>query len=248
MTRGGVLFVRLLGAFVLCAACAACAGLPRDPEGTLRRVRGGRLRVGLVEHAPWVVRTEGEPAGVEAELVRRLAAEVGAQPEWHWGGEQQHMEALERFELDLVVGGITDQTPWSKYVGLTGPYFEERYVVGFPPSQEPSKSLKGLTVAVRSADPLAYYVEKESASVVRVEDLRGAAGPVAAAEWELEALGLKPGGRELHKEKHVVAVPPGENGWMKHIEEFLDRQRPEVRGMLQRERAAEAETGEASRR
>src|SRR5437870_4121058 len=103
-----------------CLLTLACGNLPRDPEGTLRKVQGGRLRVGLVEHPPWVVRTESEPAGAEVELVRRFAAELNATPEWHWGGEQRHMEALERFELDLVVGSVTDQTPWSKYVGLTG--------------------------------------------------------------------------------------------------------------------------------
>jgi len=46
--RGGVSRGRLAAAFALCALFAACAGLPRDPEGTLRRVEGGRLRVGLV--------------------------------------------------------------------------------------------------------------------------------------------------------------------------------------------------------
>jgi len=46
------------------------------------------------------------------------------------------MEALERFELDLV-GGLTKATPWSKYVSLTGPYFEETYAVGFPGTTPP---------------------------------------------------------------------------------------------------------------
>src|SRR5919199_5046023 len=128
--RGGGLCGRLWAAFVLCALTAACANLPRDPKGTLRRVQGGRLRVGLVEHPPWVVRTEGEPAGAEVALVRQFASELNASPEWYWGGEQQHMEALERFELDLVAGGLTDDTPWSKYVGLTSPYYENRIAVG----------------------------------------------------------------------------------------------------------------------
>ncbi len=164
------MFRRLAVSFVLCALCAACAGLPRDPEGTLKRVEGGRLRVGLVERPPWVVRTAGEPEGVEVELVRRLAAELRAEPEWRWGGEQQHMEALERFELDIVVGGITKKTAWSKYVGLTGPY------------------------------------------------------------------------AEVNSEKHVMAVPPGENGWLARVEEFLGRQRAEVNGLLQSE-AAKGEGG-----
>jgi polar amino acid transport system substrate-binding protein len=226
---------RLVVIVVSCLLALSCAGLPRDPEGTLRRVQGGRLRVGLVEHPPWVVRTAGEPAGVEVELVRRFAAELNATPEWHWGGEQRHMEALERFELDLVVGGVTKSTPWSKYVGLTGPYFEETYAVGFPATAAPPKELKGVSVAVREGDPVAYYLAKEDAVPVRVADLKGAGGPAAAATWELEGLGLVPSDRELHAEKHVMAVAPGENGFLKRLEEFLSRQRPEVKGLLQKE-------------
>jgi polar amino acid transport system substrate-binding protein len=226
--------VRIVAALVLCALGVACGGLPRDPEGTLRRVQGGRLRVGLVEHPPWVVRTPGEPAGAEVELVRRFAAELNATPEWHWGGEQRQMEALERFELDLLVGGVTDQTPWSKYVGLTGPYFEETYAVGFPGSPPPPKNLKGVEVTVREGDPAAYYLTKEGAAAVRVIKLEPVNGPVAAPTWELERMGLVPSATELHSEKHVMAVAPGENGFLKRLEEFLSRERPRVKELLQR--------------
>ncbi|MBV9928905.1 MAG: transporter substrate-binding domain-containing protein [Acidobacteria bacterium] len=226
----------LVAALALCALTQACVNLPRDPEGTLARVEGGRLRVGLVEHPPWVVRTEGEPSGAEVELVRRFAAELRSRPEWHWGGEQRHMEALERFELDLVVGGVTDQTLWWKYVGLTGPYFEEAYAVGFPGAPTPPpKGLKGLEVAVREGDPLAYYLSKEGAVPTRVLSLQPPSGPAAAPTWELESLGLTPSGQTLHTEKHVMAVAPGENGFLRRLEEFLSRERPHVKGLLQKE-------------
>jgi polar amino acid transport system substrate-binding protein len=139
----------------------SCGSLPRDPEGTLQRARGGRLRVGLVEHPPWVVRTEGEPG----------------------------------------------------------------------------KELKGLSVAVREGDPVAYYLAEEDAVPVRASDLKGTGGPAAAPTWELERMGLVPSGGELHSEKHVTAVPPGENGFLKRLEEFLARERPWVRELLQKEAA-----------
>jgi polar amino acid transport system substrate-binding protein len=167
--RMSVVFVsRRLAVVAVCAAAAGCAGLPRDPEGTLDRVRGGRLRVGLIEHPPWVVRTSGEPAGVEVDLVCRLAAELGATPEWSWGGEQ-HLEALERYQLDLVVGGITRDTPWKNRIGLAGPYHE------------------------------------------------------AGSWWK--------------SREYVMAVPPGENGWVRALEEFFDRHRDEVGTLLAREEA-----------
>jgi polar amino acid transport system substrate-binding protein len=102
---------RLLVVLIVTACCAACDSIPRDPNDTLKRAQGGTLRVGLVERPPWVIRTTGEPTGAEVELVRRFASELGATPEWYWGGEQQHMEALERFELEMVVGGLTRLPP-----------------------------------------------------------------------------------------------------------------------------------------
>jgi polar amino acid transport system substrate-binding protein len=111
---------------------AGDASFPRDPEGTADRVRGGPFRVGLVENPPWVIRDGEEPRGIEGDLVRKLAEELGAKPEWRWGGEQAHMEALERFELDLVIGGITKQTPWKKAVGLTDSFYQKHVWVTAP--------------------------------------------------------------------------------------------------------------------
>ncbi|HEY0546507.1 MAG TPA: transporter substrate-binding domain-containing protein [Pyrinomonadaceae bacterium] len=220
---------------IVCACTAGCSDLPRDPKETLRHAQGGRLRVGLVEHSPWVIRTDGEPAGAEVELVRRFAAELGATPEWHWGGEQQHMEALRYYQLDLVIGGMTDETPWGKYVGLTSPYFEERIKVGVPRSMQPPASVKGMQVAVRSGEAVASYLERKGASPVRVDDLSQANLPVAAPDWQLEQMGLTPSEIELHKEKHVWAVPPGENGFIKRLDEFLYRRSSEIKGLLQQE-------------
>jgi polar amino acid transport system substrate-binding protein len=230
LTHKWLLLVFIVGAFIV-----SCSNVPRDPNETLRRVQGNRLRVGLVEHPPWVVRTNGEPAGAEVELVRQFAGELGAVPEWHWGGEQQHMEALEHYELDLVVGGITNETPWSKYVGLTSPYFEERIEVGVPRSTPVPQNLKGMQVAAQSGEPAAAYLERKGAMPVRVNDLSQAPGAIAAPDWQLEQMGLIRTDFELHTEKHLMAAPPGENGFIKHLDDFLHRRRSGVKGLLQQE-------------
>jgi polar amino acid transport system substrate-binding protein len=234
LTRGSLLLALALG---LCVA--ACSDLPRDPQQTLRRAQAnGRLRVGLVEHPPWVVRGGGgEPAGAEVELVREFARELGATPEWRWGGEQEQMEALEQYQLDAVVGGLTSETAWSKYVGLTSPYFESRIVVGVPRTQPPLGSVKGVQVSARSGDPSAGYLKSKGATVAFVEDVSKAGGAVAAPDWQLERLGLTLTDVELHTEKHVMAVPPGENALIKRLDEFLYRERSQVRSLLQQEDA-----------
>ena len=127
-------------ALILCVCCAGCGKLPRDPEETLSRVQQSkRLRVGLVEHPPWVVRTAGEPSGAEVELVKQFASDVGATP-----------------------------------------------------------------------------------------------------EWQLEKLGLAPTDVKLRTEKHVMAAPPGENGLIKRLDEFLYRRRGDVKSLLEQQQQQEA--------
>jgi len=180
------------------------------------------------------VRTTGEPAGAETELVRRLAGELKATPEWIWGGEQRHFEALERFELDLVVGGITDDTPWRDRIGMTGEFIKDRLTVGFPAATPPS-NLKGLRVQVKSGEVAAAFLRKKGAVPIPVGELKSSEGPAAAPDWHLEAIGLTPTNEDFQKRKHIWGAPPGENAWIKRIEEFFDSQRGEVKGLLQRE-------------
>jgi hypothetical protein len=40
------------------------------------------------------------------------------------------LEALKRFELDLVIGNLDAKTPWKKEIAFTRPYFTERVAGG----------------------------------------------------------------------------------------------------------------------
>jgi polar amino acid transport system substrate-binding protein len=212
----------------------ACSTLPRDPKNTLRQLQSRPMRVGLVEHPPWVVRTSGEPAGVEVDLIRNFAGQLGTTIEWHWGGEQDHLEALEYYQLDVVIGGLTDRTPWRKYVGLTSPYFEETYRVGIPASSQ-LENIKGAEVAVHKGEAVAAELEKKGARVIRVDDVAQVSGAVAAPDWQLEQMGLKSMNQELDSVKHVIAVPPGENALVKRLDEFLFTKRFEIKHLLQQQ-------------
>jgi len=192
------------------------------------------MRVGLVEHSPWVIRTTGEPAGVEVDLVRQFASSLGTTPEWHWGGEQEQLEALEEFQLDLVIGGFTDRSPWRKYVGLTSPYFTETYRVGVLGSA-PLENVKGAQVAILRGEQAAAELEQKGAVVIRVDDLSQVTGAIAAPDWQLEQLSRTGTKVELDSVKHVIAVPPGENGFLKRLDEFLYARTGEIKGRLQQQ-------------
>ncbi|WAP51600.1 transporter substrate-binding domain-containing protein [Arthrobacter sp. ATA002] len=111
-------------AAVLALAGASCSNFPADPEGTLERVTDGTLRVG-VSHSPPATNIKGaEPTGPETDLVRDFAASLDAGVEWLEGGEEYLMEALKQGDLDLVIGGLTESTPWTDKAALTAPYAE----------------------------------------------------------------------------------------------------------------------------
>lgn len=101
---------------------AGCSGYPADPYGTLERATGGVLQVGVVHNEPYVSVVGGAPSGQEVELVRRYADGIDARIEWTAGSEGSLVDRLEHGQVDMIIGGLTDDTQWKKKVGLTRPY------------------------------------------------------------------------------------------------------------------------------
>ena len=128
ITRGLVLLAVMIG-------LVGCSGhFPADPDGTLDRVSGGSLRVGVSHQPPWTD-TAGEnspddPGGIEVQLIEDYAESIDADVDWHAGGEEQLIKLLSERELDVVIGGLTDSSPWSSQVALTTDYAESIGVDG----------------------------------------------------------------------------------------------------------------------
>ena len=114
------------GALVLLVALTGCGmRIPADPHGSIERIEGGTLRAGATEQPPWGdVHDAGEPTGSEPEMVEEFAEQLDARVEWTTGSEADLLTALERGELDLVVGGFLDDTPWTDRGAVTRPYTE----------------------------------------------------------------------------------------------------------------------------
>lgn len=106
----------------LIAALAGCGmTIPSDPDGTLDRVTGGELRVGVSVNPPWTA-PGPDRSGTEVDLVREFADRLDAKIAWTEGGEETLAGAMERGELDLIIGGLTAESPWADKVALTAPY------------------------------------------------------------------------------------------------------------------------------
>src|SRR5690348_9720680 len=121
--------IRWIHAGLILFAVAGC-DLPRDSDGTLDRIRGGTMRVGFVVDTPWTTDSAGVVGGIEGGMVQSLARELGARASWKRGQQDYLLTALEPRDLDLVICGLTADSPCSKQVAFTRPYFTDTVRVG----------------------------------------------------------------------------------------------------------------------
>lgn len=222
--------LRTLG--LLLAVVLVGCGLPRDVDSTLERVRGGTLRVGVVERPPFTRVENGVPAGPEVELVQELAQRMGATVEWTVGVEARLMEAVSHLQLDLVIGGISKDTPYGSHVALSQPYLRGRLTVGVPPGQAAPGELKGQRVAVEHGHVASKLLEKKDAVPEPTKALSLAPGLRAGTDWQLEAWGYTPLELTLKKEQILLVGPPGENGWLRQVDLFLHEKQGQARARL----------------
>lgn len=216
-------------------ALAGCQ-YPRDPDGTLEAVRGGTLVVGWTVDEPWVA---GPGEGFEADLVRRLAEHLGAEVEWVELSEQEQAGALRRKTIDLGIGGYTNDAQLKREVSLTRSYVSTHLEVATPAGRPLADDLDGERVAVEAhTEGEGRLRQATKATVLAVEsvtDAPGDADAVAAWDYELDDLRLRPTGKELVKERHVWALPPGENAWQVEVEGWLLDRGAEIARALREE-------------
>lgn len=133
------LTARALRAIVATSAVLALAGCGLQiPAGSLERITGGQVRVGIAAGTvPGAPEAGGGPAsGMLVAALEDFAQSRDARLVWSAGGEEHLVDQLEAGELDLAVGDMTDQTPWADRVSVTRGYAvdgsEQAYVVLLP--------------------------------------------------------------------------------------------------------------------
>ena len=207
----------------VCAVVLAGCQFPKDPEGTLDKVRErGTIEVGVTHADPFVNLNGPEPAGVEVELMEEFARHLGVEIEWIEGSESQLVELLEGTEIDVMLAGIDRQSVLQQEVALTRPYANVEIVLAVPPEEE-SPDIEGLDVVVEENSAAAAIVEKETdADPVPVTSLEEANGrPVVTEDYLLDELGYRKTGHSLQETEHCLAVTLGENAWLTEIEKWL---------------------------
>lgn len=239
-SRGSCCRRALRPALALVALGAALAGcqFPADPEGTLDRVSGGTLRVGVIENPPWVELHPGrEPSGVEPELVRRFAETIDAEIEWVEGTEDELASAMGGFQLDLIVGGLTRDFPYPDDVTMTRPYVDTEIEIGLPPGDELPDALGGVEVYVeRSSEAAALLREEEDDAIpVPYDSLSEVDGLALLHTYEIDEIGYGRSDHILRDDEHAMAAPLGENAFLVELESFLLDRGEEAEDLLHEE-------------
>ena len=212
---------RLAYLCVLALFLGACDATPKDPEGTLERVRGGAMRVGVTASDPWVTFESGEPAGVEVTLVQEFAESIDTEIEWVEGSEEELFGALKYGSIDLLIGGLSIRSPFAKEASLSHPYLTTQVVVALPEDQDAPEDIAGLEVAVEKGTEAAGILSKTDAEVTLVDDAAEVEGLRAIDDYLLDDLELQETGDTLIETDHVMAVRLGENGFLVTLERFL---------------------------
>ena len=225
---------------VLAAVVAGAGGcdFPADVEGTLDRVSGGTLRVGVIDDPPWVVlESGGEPVGVEPELVRQFAETIDAEIEWVEGTESDLAAAMGGFQLDLLIGGLTRDFPYTDDVAMTRPYVDTEIEIGVPPGTELPDELGGERIYVEASSEAAALLreEEDDAEPVLFDSLDEVDGPALLDTYEIDAIGFERTDYILRDDEHAMGVPPGENAFLVELEEFLLDRGEEAEDLLHEE-------------
>lgn len=200
---------------------------PQDMDDSLNTVQSGALHVGVTENAPWVIGQKGTPTGLEPQLIKELASRWNTTVHWHWGTESELLEALGSNQIHLALGGFSQSPHLRKRAALTKPYFVSEQRVGFPTEAVIPQDLTAVHVGIRRLQALSGPLEQRHAYPAFIDQFRDQDLPVATDDWRLEAYRRFPGPWVLRTDKHVMALPKGENGWMMEVQRYLNGLKPE---------------------
>lgn len=211
------------------ALVAGCE-VPSDPDNTFNRVRVEGMRVGVIQSPPWACYGEEGASGIEAVLVNELAEQLDTDVTWTPGPEHELLPALQHFELDLVIGGITRSSPWKRDLAFSRPYYKSPIVVLGPPGSPALDSIKDLRVAVPPGTGIAAAVRAKGGIAVPASEPGAGQLPRALPGWRVNTLGRS--GFELKELSHVFALPPGENRWVVEVEKFLFKRKDKIPALV----------------
>jgi len=106
--------------------------IPKDPENSWEKIQRDGLKVGVVINSPYAFQKESLFTGSEVKLLKKFAKENNLKIKFITENETYLVRKLENYEIDILIGGFTKKTIWTKKVGKSTPYDEEAHVFLIP--------------------------------------------------------------------------------------------------------------------
>lgn len=208
---------------VIATLCWSC-NYPKDPNHTLDKMKNQTVRVGISESSGLATISEAGPTGVEVELIKGYAQTINSKIEWVKGSQEQIVGLLKEHQVDVAIGGYSKQTAFKKHIGLTRPYKTEKIKVGASDKSKIPDEVEGKEVAVERTSQALVAVVKHKGIPVKKDSIARTDGLVAGSEEDLVRLGLAVSEYNLGTVEHVIAIPKGENGLLKSIDNYILRE------------------------
>ncbi|WP_372396234.1 transporter substrate-binding domain-containing protein [Azospirillum sp. HJ39] len=218
------LFRTLAAALAVCAAVALPAALSSTAKAdALQNVlSAGKLRVGvLMDAAPWGFKdAKGEAAGLDIDLAKLLAADMGVKLELVQVTGANRIPSLLANKVDVLVAAAGATPERAQQVTFTQPYAAVNLGVYGPKSMATAADtdgLKGRSIGVAKGSTLDIWLTDNApgAKLVRFEDTPGAIAAYLAGQVETFA------------ENSAIALKVAEDNPGKDVElKFLIRQSP----------------------
>lgn len=214
--------MRILKIFFLATLIiSSCDHYPKDPENSLEKALNGTLKVGIADSPDRCMYNDGNPQGIEVDLIKGFAQSINAKVEWVPGSQEDISNLLKEYELDLGIGGFSKKTPLKRHVGLTRPYDVEKIKVAAPSVMQLPDKVKDKEVVVKKGSAALVAVKKKGGIPVPVDSIIEIDFLMAASEDKITESTTNISAYDLDKIKHVIAVPRGENALLKKLEDYI---------------------------
>jgi polar amino acid transport system substrate-binding protein len=94
-----------------------------SPRTFQQIINSGQLRIGVTLFTPWVMRAkDGQLIGSELDMARRLATDMGVEPEFGVYEWAHLIPALEKGEVDIIISGMAVRPDRALRINFSRPY------------------------------------------------------------------------------------------------------------------------------
>ena len=203
---------------------AGCENYPKDPHNTLEKIKGDTIRVGIAESGQWASYKDHSAQGLEAEIIKTYAQQINATIKWIPGAQEDLINLMKKYEIDIAIGGFTNSSVFKKHAALTQPFYTEKIKVGAPASFPIPEEIEDQEVLVKEGSAALLAALAAEAKPVKYDSLNNSiAQLIVAPEYELEQMGLQVSKYDLKKIEHVLAIPKGENGFLADLDKYIQK-------------------------